>query len=350
MERENIFSNNEVILLSDNNTELWGKVYNGVECVPPRTLHELLDGSDAEIMICTEYPTNIQIHEQLLHMGIPRKRILNNLCYSLEELSCFALENRYYDDSWKQLIIDPRIWSKFLLSTPSDPFSQGYREHILDFYSYLSHKEYIPLINEGVPNLPELGEEYTTRRFMETEEIMEHLNIKREDRVIEMGSGFGFALEMLCAAAENVTSLDASSGMIEYARNHLEKAGLSAKIVRGEFFDLEGFSEMFDVIYFESSAHHCPDLSRLFTLLNHKLTQSGRMYFVSEPFQNDAQFPWHINLGNEAIYQTCVNGWFELYFREDFFEELLQKHGFRITKKFSTSVCSSNYEVMKSNS
>ena len=349
-ERDDIFAKFEVVGCSDNNPDLWGKIYNGVKCIQPRMLNEFLSGNDAEILICTGGRFDIEIHEQLIQMlGIPKERILNNACYSLEELSSFALKNRYYDDSWKQLIIDPRIWSTYLQGTPSDPFSQGYHEHILDFYSFLSHKQYIPLNNEGyTPFTDELGEAFAAKRFMEAEEIIGHLNIKHEDRVIEMGCGFGFALEKLCALAKNVTALDASNGLIKYARNHLKKNGLNAKIVHGEFFDIERISGMFDVIYFESSAHHCPEFSRLLTILNHKLTQSGRMYFVSEPLPTDAQFPWHINTtSNEGIYQICVNGWFELYFREDFFEELLKKHGFRITNKFSTSVCSSNYEVMK---
>ena len=353
-EKDRLFADHDIVALTDNDRYLWGKSINGINCISPNKILDVVSNDDVEVYICVATPACIQIYKQLIDIGITNKQICNPICCSINDLSEFSTKHQTYDDSWKQIVLASPLADsiqEYHRKTPEDPFSSEYQQYIMAFYEFLSGRKYEPLTNEGFSsaNLIEISDDIGKQKREKTAEVFQQLTLGHNMRIIEMGCGYGFALEFLCSISDKVFALEASCGLCEYARNQLKKAGLNAKIIRGEFYDIKDITETFDVIIFQSAVHHCPDFVRLLKILRSKLSNSGRIYLIGEDIRSIAQHPWHISLHNEALFQICVNGWLELYLSEGYLIEALENNGFRIEAKFANVITENNYEVVKLN-
>jgi 2-polyprenyl-3-methyl-5-hydroxy-6-metoxy-1,4-benzoquinol methylase len=229
----------------------------------------------------------------------------------------------------------------------NDPFSDEYRDWELAFFDFLSGKSY-KSESEGFVNDLTSSEEYIKSDVVTkfNKEIIAKLDIKKGQRVIEMGFGYGELLEELGRLGCSVSGIDASEYFVQYVSKLLSEQKIDADINRGLFFDIENLHGTFDVIIFKSSFHHCGDPVGLTAALTRKLSPGGRIVFIGEVIANYYHKPWGVVCyDGETAMRIRANGWLELGMRTDFFKSLLLRNGLRINRKYMLSEGSVMYEI-----
>ncbi len=106
--------------------------------------------------------------------------------------------------------------------------------------------------------------------------ILQALQIRAEDSVLEVGTGSGFLTACLANLAREVLSLECRMGLAERARNRLEQNGVAS--VRIEIVDvMRGFTprQCFDAIAITGAVFELPAQFRQW------LKVGGRMFVVS---------------------------------------------------------------------
>lgn len=65
--------------------------------------------------------------------------------------------------------------------------------------------------------------------------LLQELRVNHSDRVLEIGTGSGFMAALLAHRAQEVTTIEQRADLVEMARNHLSRAGLSrVRVVHGD--------------------------------------------------------------------------------------------------------------------
>jgi SAM-dependent methyltransferase len=148
-------------------------------------------------------------------------------------------------------------------------------------------------------------------------------------RVIEFGSGWGNLAIPLARAGFEVTAVDIDAGFTARLRRLASESRTVVKTFDGSFIEASrSVSGRFAAVIFQSSFHHCIDFDELLGNITRRvLAEDGNIYFFSEPIFQEFSFPWGIRYDGEALWAVMFNGWLELGFREDFFIDLLFKHG-----------------------
>lgn len=115
----------------------------------------------------------------------------------------------------------------------------------------------------------------------ETEEIIEALKLKSHHRLIEFGSGTGeFALEVSRHCGE-VTAVDISKIMLDYASKKAEARGCSnIRFIHSGFLNYEHRGEAVDSAVSQLALHHLPDFWKQIALskISSLLMPGGKFY------------------------------------------------------------------------
>ncbi|MHC5108679.1 MAG: class I SAM-dependent methyltransferase [Planctomycetota bacterium] len=113
-----------------------------------------------------------------------------------------------------------------------------------------------------------------TRRFGSLEGV----------RAIELGSGRGDLSALLASRGARVTLLDASDMALEQARRRFDRLGLSATMVRGDFFALGELAGRFDVSLSSGVIEHFRGGERTRSIgAHHDALDDGGMTVISVP-------------------------------------------------------------------
>jgi len=237
-----------------------------------------------------------------------------------------------------------------------DPFSDVYKDWEIGFFKFLYGREY-SFNNEGVGisnyDKPPTYAHDLDKRVFSLRLYADFLNIVKPIsgmNIIEMGCGAGDLLELLGRCGCIVTGLDVNisdEGFANYVKNRLTLQNIKASVIAGDFFQLENISDLYDLIIFEASFHHCNDPVRLMRLLYIKLKPGGRIIFFREPFSNRYDRPWGVTrYDGMTMYFIRARGHMDFAHRNDFFEELLLRTGFSY-KKHVLFDSSELYDVCK---
>lgn len=228
-----------------------------------------------------------------------------------------------------------RIFGK---SPPNcDPFSPEYRDYEMSFHKFLSGKDYsVTLesrdVSEAYIDMYEgslFGAESKAKKMRLYADLLDICKPTHGMAVLEMGFAWGFLLEQFGRCGCSCTGIDICEGFANYARKLLTSLNINNNIICGSFFDIESLDNTFDIVIFSSSFHHCDDPVRLLEILNKKMSNEGKIYFLDEAISDDYGRPWGlVNSDGAAIYEIRKKGWCELGFRLDIFKELLQRCGF----------------------
>jgi ubiquinone/menaquinone biosynthesis C-methylase UbiE len=114
----------------------------------------------------------------------------------------------------------------------------------------------------------------------EIEEILEFLDLKSDQTILEMGTGTG---EFALAAARHcskVYAVDLSTGMLNYARKKGESRSIrNVDFLQGGFLTYEHRGEMLDAVVTQIALHHLPDFWKQIALLRmaHLLKDGGKL-------------------------------------------------------------------------
>lgn len=249
-----------------------------------------------------------------------------------------------------------------LFGTPPptcDPFSDEYMNWELSFFQFLSGREYRfeaegaqSDIAERVKKIPTCDLNVETRVVMMRTyaDFLEKSRPERGTRVLEMGFGNGNLTELLGRCGCIVTGVDASFSDSEYVKHRLKSQNIDAKIIHGTFYDIEKTDDIFDFVVFDASFHHCGEPMRLLEILNKKTSADCKVFFLNEMIYPHVFRPWGlVCLGGEPLLRIRINGWLELGFRTDFFEQLLLRTGFKLKDTYQMCNGSTLYEAVKNN-
>ncbi len=127
-----------------------------------------------------------------------------------------------------------------------------------------------------------------TRDEKHRELIIEHLNIKRGSRVLDLGTGNGFlAFALACRNPfAGIVGLDIIEETLK--RNRTKASELD--LFNLNFYSYDGITfpfeeDAFDVIVCRYAAHHFPDLTNTFKEIS-RVLKSGGQLFISDPCPN----------------------------------------------------------------
>ena len=114
----------------------------------------------------------------------------------------------------------------------------------------------IPL-NPDVPLAERLGQVMLAPRL--DARMLQDLQVKPTDRVLEIGAGSGYMAAMLAACAERVVTLEIDPDLVEFARENLRSAGVTNADVRQANGALDPIPDgPFDVIVLSGSVAEVP--------------------------------------------------------------------------------------------
>jgi len=220
-----------------------------------------------------------------------------------------------------------------------DPFTDEYREWEINFINFLMRRDYTHDCEGFTPDFNFSEWIPTTnynpgRRIMNMRVYAEFLNIIKPqpgEYALTMGDGYGDISEILGRSECKVTYLDISSESLRVAKHRLEQQNIHATYIQGSFFDIGNYNGLYDLVVFDASFHHCDNPLRLLAVLNKKVSNTGKICFLTEPIHPFFDRPWGmVRYDGECLAAIGNSGWMELGFRSDFFQDALHKTGFVI--------------------
>ena len=155
---------------------------------------------------------------------------------------------------------------------------------VLDLLAVVRREDFVPPAYRGmafmdieVPLLPGDAEESVRQGHSMLQprvdaRVLQDLQIKPTDRVLEIGAGSGYMAALLAARAERVVSLEINAELAEMARENLRDAGVQNADVRQADGARDAIPDgPFDVIVLSGSVAEVPS-----SLLSH-LKDGGRL-------------------------------------------------------------------------
>lgn len=223
-------------------------------------------------------------------------------------------------------------------SLPADPFSPEYREFQLGLYRDVAGRAY-STANEETPFDVEravlrpfpfsTGSGQTAgEHFMAAGFLLRAMALPPNARVLEFGPGWGNTTVMLAKLGHRVTAVDIEPRFCELIRRRAEREGVEVEVVNADFlWAEEAAGARFDAALFFECFHHCADHLRLLRALRGALAPGGRVFFGAEPITPGFPMPWGLRLDGNSLWAIRKNGWMELGFRDDYFQEALARTG-----------------------
>ena len=228
-----------------------------------------------------------------------------------------------------------------------DPFSDGYRQEILDLYVHLRARpdtDYRPERDEApsyaVPDAIWTGlvpwsfhdASMLSEHLYAWGHIMRHLALPPGGSVLEYGPGSGQLLLMLARTGYRACGVDIDEVAVEGIRRQSAAMALPVGIERAVFG--EGFGdERFDAAVFYEAFHHALDFEALLRRLHDRIKPGGRVVLCGEPIVSEpfpaVPYPWGPRLDALSVFCMRRFGWMELGFSHDFFVEAARRAGWR---------------------
>lgn len=221
---------------------------------------------------------------------------------------------------------------------PPDPFAPEYRDFQLGLYHEVAGRPYSTANEETVFDLERAVLRpfpFTTgscatagEHIMAVGFLLRAMALPPNSRVLEFGPGWGNTTTMLAKLGHRVTAVDVDGRFCELLRRRAEREGVEIEVVQADFLWAEGAGARFDAVLFFECFHHCADHLRLLRALRGALAPGGRVFFGAEPiFASGFPMPWGVRLDGCSLWAIRRNGWMELGFREDYWEEALARTG-----------------------
>lgn len=238
-------------------------------------------------------------------------------------------------------VLDPK---SLIGEIPRDPRSEEYRGQQMRMYGLLADRDY-EVENERTPFDHQRAMRwpfpYSTRSaqqvgnyLMTYGSIIKAMNLDKDARVLEVGSGFGPLTHHLASMGHNITCVDMDASLLEYVRERTR--GLPGQ-VDTVLADMNTFTldDSFDAILFFESFHHCADHIGLLKRLSRMLEPGGQLVLAGEPIVPSGSvavpYPWGIRMDGLSLWSIRKHGWLELGFQEMYLRTLLEDTGWNVT-------------------
>ena len=229
------------------------------------------------------------------------------------------------------------------LEMPEDPWSAEYRAKVFQTYELLHGSPY-GVVNEvtdaidlGVhvgrpfPYITASGET-VANQLIAIGHIVRTLALPPNSRVLELGSGWANPALALAQMGHQVTAVDIASNFVDLAAERAASIGLSIDARQGDFAIVKELDPGYDAVLFYESFHHAADHLDVLASLDRIVAPGGRVLFAAEPIYDDLPYPWGLRMEGESVWAIRQNGWLELGFRPEYFEEALRRNGWTATR------------------
>jgi 2-polyprenyl-3-methyl-5-hydroxy-6-metoxy-1,4-benzoquinol methylase len=227
-----------------------------------------------------------------------------------------------------------------------DPFSSAYRDEVMGVYSKLTQEIYTPLneltSTKQSPEQFEVGFPWVSQNLdviaSEIAKVIQamralHSRNSSNRKAIEFGAGWGNLAIPLAKAGYLVSAVDIDQGFLDRISRQAAKQDLQITCLVGDFLEVSrSLKERFDSVIFQSSFHHCLDFMELLDVVRENvLTESGSIFFLSEPIAKNQPFPWGLRYDGESLWAIMCNKWLELGFDAAFFCDLMLRKGYLLS-------------------
>jgi SAM-dependent methyltransferase len=177
--------------------------------------------------------------------------------------------------------------------------------------------------------------EHIGNHFLQLGHILREMQFAHPSgrRLLEYGCGSGFFTVMIAASGYDVTAVDINADALKVLDALAATRKLTVKTFNGVFGQVPDEDDQFDLVLFYESFHHCLEFHTLLDTLHGRLRDGGVLIFANEAVYPDFDKPWGLRLDGPSLFEIRSKGWLELGFREDFFLELLTRHGWSVTKR-----------------
>ncbi len=227
-------------------------------------------------------------------------------------------------------------------SLPDDPYSDQYREAVLEMYEWLRGAPYT-VANEDTPfdaaavvdaPFPYSTQSATTvgEQLMAIGHIIRRFELPPGSRVLEFGAGWGNTTLALAQMGHKVTAVDISAKFTELITARAARINVDVEPLVGDFSLIHRLEGQFDAVLFFESFHHCSNHLELISGLDRVVAPEGRVMFAAEPIIESFPVPWGLRLDGESLWAIRRNGWLELGFQRSYFEQALERYGWKVDR------------------
>jgi protein-L-isoaspartate O-methyltransferase len=265
-------------------------------------------------------------------------RTIAELDVELQELDRLAAIS---DDALRQGFTKFRL--ELSLDMPSDPWSPEYRAKVFETYELVHGKPY-GVVNEvtdaidlkvhvGRP-FPYITESCDTvaHQLIAIGHVIRTLELKPGSRVLELGSGWANPALALAQMGHHVTAVDIAANFVDLAAERAASIGLSIDARQGDFAIIKELDPGFDAVLFYEAFHHAADHLDVIASLDRIVAPGGKVLFAAEPIFDELPYPWGLRLDGESAWAIRQNGWLELGFQPDYFEQALRRYGWTLNR------------------
>lgn len=134
--------------------------------------------------------------------------------------------------------------------------------------------------DERAPWWNEIAETYAAapERAADVRRTVEALGLSQGARVLDAGCGAGQFAVAFARLGLVVTAVDLSAAMLEFGRQHADRAGLEVNWRHGDSAHLDDADGSYDAVHARLSLHFAPDIPRTLAEYGRVLRPDGRLY------------------------------------------------------------------------
>jgi 2-polyprenyl-3-methyl-5-hydroxy-6-metoxy-1,4-benzoquinol methylase len=169
------------------------------------------------------------------------------------------------------------------------------------------------------------------------------VDIQKNSKIIEFGSGCGDMALYLSALGHDVLATDISLTYINLIK---QKAAIQNLPLRTQVAAMDKFStnEKFDMAFFCEAFHHSADHVGTLRMLSSIIKPGGKVYLFGEPI-TQFPYPWGLRTDGESLWMAKKHGWLELGFDKRYFRALAEANGWHMTSERNKHVSHGSYAI-----
>lgn len=118
----------------------------------------------------------------------------------------------------------------------------------------------------------------------ESKNIIQHINLKADDRIIELGTGTGNFAINASRICKEVFAVDISKSMLQYAKKKADKNNVhNIHFIHAGFLSYEHTGGQVDAIVTDVALHHLPDFWKQIALCRiNKMLKPGGIFYLAD--------------------------------------------------------------------